>query len=45
MAKEVDASARALEAREAELVAQLGADRVAEPAGLWARWPRTMEPG
>ena len=37
MAKEVDASARRLEAREAELVAQLGADRVAELAGLWAK--------
>ena len=37
MAKGVDASARGLEAREAELVAQLGANRVAEPAGLWAK--------
>jgi hypothetical protein len=37
MARELDASARRLEAREAELVAQLGADRVAELAGLWAK--------
>lgn len=41
MAKELDASARKLEAREAELVALLGADRVAELAGLWAK---EMEP-
>ena len=37
MAKEAGASARRLEAREAELVARLGADRVAELAGLWAK--------
>ena len=37
MARELDASARRLEAREAELVARLGADRVAELAGLWAK--------
>ncbi len=41
MAKELEASARKLEAREAELVAQLGADRTAELAGLWAK---EMEP-
>lgn len=41
MAKELDASARKLEAREAELVAQLGADRTAELAALWAK---QMEP-
>jgi hypothetical protein len=37
MVSELDASARRLEAREAELVALLGADRVAELAGLWAK--------
>ncbi len=41
MARELDASARKLEAREKELVALLGADRVAELAGLWAK---EMEP-
>ena len=41
MARELEASARKLEAREAELKALLGPDRVAELAGLWAK---TLDP-
>lgn len=37
MAKELDASMRKLEQREAELVAMLGAERVDELRALWAR--------
>jgi hypothetical protein len=37
MAQELEASVRKLEAREAELVAHLGAERVDELAALWAK--------
>jgi hypothetical protein len=37
MAKELEASARKLETRKAELIAQLGPERVAELAALWAK--------
>lgn len=37
MARELEASARKLEEREAELLSQLGAERVDELAQLWAK--------